>query len=60
MGTDVDLLLAKMYRADKIATALDTIRRGFDLTEDELGELEDMGIDSVALMEEVKDEHITS
>ena len=60
MSTDLNLLLVKMYRTDKIATALDTLRRGFDLTEDELGELEDMGIDSVALMEEVKDEHITS
>lgn len=54
----LDALLLKLHRAEVIGEAADTVRRGFDLTDDVREDLMELGIVPEDLQQEFGDEHL--
>lgn len=54
--TEAQELLERMYRADRVATAVDAVRRGFELTDEEREQLIADGFDPEAIEQEFGDE----
>lgn len=57
---ELTVTLSNMYRAAIIEEAVDTVRRGFDLTDEQQDGLRSVGVDPDALMGEFENEYTVS